>query len=115
MEASIDRQGPSVPAQDPGLDAEVEHLGAKLADRKSIVWFARAYLGAFFGVITFGVSMALLHDSEHAKVLFAPAFLLFLGCFVWMLYSYRAGKRLMRVERADFERYRTLRARVGLG
>lgn len=99
---------------DPSLAAEIQALGDKLAARGSVTAFARGFALLCLSVIGLGVAGRLLAESARLPFFFWPIAVVGLSCLAGALLSAVTGGRLQAVERADFDRYRQLRARAGI-
>ncbi len=91
----------------------MERLELALRDRSSIRDLFAAFFLSMLGLVAFGVSMRLLHDSASLPKFFWPVAALFLGCLGGAIRLGIRGRGKVHVERAQFSRYKALRDQLG--
>ena len=122
------------PAGDPALaDARAEHdlLAKRLEARRSIDFVKRGAYEGFAAFIAFGFAARLAWDrwafargwtkkpplkppTSALPLFFLVALAVFLVLVALTVASIRRARAIMRVEDADFARFRELRARLGI-
>jgi NAD/NADP transhydrogenase alpha subunit len=97
------------------LQEQLARLGDGLAVRRSVTHYAVGFGCAMVGIMSFGVSMRLLVESEKLPVvLFGVLSGLALACVAAALGAFIRGRRLQLEERERFAQYLALRAKAGL-
>ena len=112
MESSIESSDSQQASN--ALGREVEQLGQQLAVRRSITLFAACFICAMASVMTVGLAVRLAVDSTRLPYAFWPAAVVGAGFVTASLVSAVKGRRLLRHEREQFQRYLELRSRAGL-